>query len=168
MVHEKQSFWEAMPLMPMHSSLISSQFGWLSILDDERDILQARFIAPPSPKEIPPPSRLAHHFECWLEDPKTLPPPFRLQGSDFQEAVWKAALTIPRGETKTYGQLALAIGITPKASRAIGQALSKNPIAVLIPCHRVVAASGKLGGFRWGQARKQALLAFEKANHHWQ
>jgi AraC family transcriptional regulator of adaptative response/methylated-DNA-[protein]-cysteine methyltransferase len=86
--------------------------------------------------------------------------PLDVRGSRFQRRVWDAIAAIPRGETRSYGQLARAVG-RPGAARAVGQACSANPVAVLVPCHRVVAAGGGEGGYRWGLARKRALLERE-------
>lgn len=83
-----------------------------------------------------------------------------LKGTEFQKKVWKVLRTIPKGKTITYTDLAKKVG-SPRASRAVGTACGKNTIAYLIPCHRVVASSGSLGGYRWGVARKKALLAAE-------
>lgn len=94
-------------------------------------------------------------------EPPGLEVPLDVRGSRFQRRVWDAIAAIPRGETRTYGQLARAIG-RPGAARAVGQACHANPVAVLVPCHRVVAAGGGQGGYRWGLARKRALLAREK------
>jgi methylated-DNA-[protein]-cysteine S-methyltransferase len=82
--------------------------------------------------------------------------------SDFQRRVLTAARRIPRGRVASYGEIARRIG-QPGASRAVGQALGKNPIPIVIPCHRVVASAGKLGGYVGGTARKQKLLALEGA-----
>ena len=78
----------------------------------------------------------------------------------FQRAIWKAARRIPYGETRSYGELAVEIG-RPGAARAVGQAMSRNPVAIIIPCHRVVANSGNLGGFGGGPELKQYLLELE-------
>ena len=86
----------------------------------------------------------------------------RTNGTDFQRAVWAALRTIPAGETRTYGQLAAAIG-SPKAVRAAGLANGQNPIAVIVPCHRVIGASGALTGYAGGLERKQWLLTHEGA-----
>lgn len=85
-----------------------------------------------------------------------------LRGTDFQLKVWGNLLKIPMGQLKTYGKLAKAIG-KPKASRAVGTAIGSNPIAFLIPCHRIVRSSGKFGGYRWGTSRKTAILGWEAA-----
>jgi methylated-DNA-[protein]-cysteine S-methyltransferase len=81
-------------------------------------------------------------------------------GTSFQRQVWKALGEIPFGETLSYLQVAQSIGM-PKSSRAVGQACGRNPIPILVPCHRVVAANGKLGGFSSGIHIKQALLEIE-------
>lgn len=85
-----------------------------------------------------------------------------LRGTPFQLKVWEALLRVPEGRLVTYGTLAGAIG-QPTASRAVGTAVGANPVALLIPCHRVIRASGVLGGYRWGEARKQLLVALELA-----
>jgi AraC family transcriptional regulator of adaptative response/methylated-DNA-[protein]-cysteine methyltransferase len=84
-----------------------------------------------------------------------------LKGSPFQTKVWEGLLTIPEGGITSYQGLALAIG-APNASRAVGTALAMNPIGYLIPCHRVIRASGAVGEYHWGTVRKQALLAVER------
>ena len=88
--------------------------------------------------------------------------PLFAQGTPFQVMVWQALLRIPCGSTLSYGQLAAAIG-RPTAVRAVAGAVAKNPIAFLIPCHRVLPTSGGIGGYRWGQACKRAMLTWEKA-----
>ena len=85
----------------------------------------------------------------------------RTGGTDFQRTVWKALRTIPAGETRTYGQLAAAIG-APKAVRAAGLANGQNPIAVIVPCHRVIGANGTLTGYAGGLERKRWLLDHER------
>ncbi len=83
-----------------------------------------------------------------------------LRGSAFRIKVWRALLTIPPGCVTSYGDLAHRIG-APGASRAVGRASASNPVAWIIPCHRVIRASGVLGGYRWGQGRKLAMLSLE-------
>jgi methylated-DNA-[protein]-cysteine S-methyltransferase len=90
--------------------------------------------------------------------------PLDMQGSDFQIKVWKALTTIPYGETRTYGQIAKTIG-QPKASRAVGLANNQNPIAIVVPCHRVVGADGSLTGYGGGLPKKRWLLDHE-ARHN--
>ena len=121
-----------------------------------------------SPKAAPPPALCQ-----WLaatdqalqqalagKPPAALPPLDLAAGSSFQQKVWKTLLTIPPGQTRTYAQVAARVG-RPKAARAVGQACGANPIPVLIPCHRVVSATGGLGGFSAGIRWKKRLLAAE-------
>lgn len=82
-------------------------------------------------------------------------------GTPFQLSVWEALQRIPAGETSTYARIASAIG-RPKAVRAVGTAIGANPIAYLIPCHRVMRTDGALGGFRWGLKRKEEMLKWER------
>jgi methylated-DNA-[protein]-cysteine S-methyltransferase len=84
-------------------------------------------------------------------------------GTDFQRSVWKALRAIPAGETRTYGQLAAAIG-SPKAVRAVGLANGRNPVALIVPCHRVIGANGTLTGYAGGLQRKAWLLRHERAS----
>ncbi|MEU6706760.1 methylated-DNA--[protein]-cysteine S-methyltransferase [Streptomyces wuyuanensis] len=87
--------------------------------------------------------------------------PLHLAGTTFQRTVWEQLLLIPYGETRTYGELAGALG-NPGASRAVGLANGKNPVGIIVPCHRVIGASGGLTGYGGGLDRKQRLLAFER------
>ncbi|MFF9281467.1 methylated-DNA--[protein]-cysteine S-methyltransferase [Streptomyces griseosporeus] len=84
----------------------------------------------------------------------------RLNGTPFQRRVWEQLRTIPYGERRTYGELAAALG-NPAASRAVGLANGRNPIGIIVPCHRVVGADGSLTGYGGGLERKQRLLDFE-------
>ena len=85
-----------------------------------------------------------------------------LNGTAFQLKVWESLLKIPKGGITTYGAIAQNID-TPKASRAVGTAIGNNPVAFLIPCHRVIQASGNIGGYRWGNTRKSAIIGWEAA-----
>ncbi len=97
-----------------------------------------------------------------IDDPSHgLAVPLDVRGTAFQRRVWEALLGVMPGQTVTYGELARLIG-RPTAARAVAQACGANPLAVVIPCHRVVAADGSLGGYRWGADRKRALLARER------
>ncbi len=107
---------------------------------------------------------LAPHFEAveaLLRGESTVPP-LDIQATPFQARVWQALQQIPRGETVSYGELARAIG-RPKAVRAVAGACAANPVALVVPCHRVVGRDGALTGYRWGVKRKRALLASEAA-----
>jgi methylated-DNA-[protein]-cysteine S-methyltransferase len=85
-----------------------------------------------------------------------------LRGTEFQRRVWEALLTIPYGETRSYGQIAQQIG-APGSARAVGLANGHNPIAIVVPCHRVIGAGGSLTGYGGGLDRKRTLLDLEKA-----
>ena len=87
--------------------------------------------------------------------------PLDFEGTDFQQKVWQALLSIPFGETRSYKQIAEQIG-NPKAVRAVGAANGKNPISIIAPCHRVIGASGKLVGFAGGLENKDILLKIER------
>ncbi len=87
-----------------------------------------------------------------------------LKGTNFQIKVWEALLSIPAGTLASYEQIAALIG-RPQSARAVGNAIGDNPLPVLIPCHRVIRKMGEFGGYRYGTARKQALLGWEMAHH---
>jgi methylated-DNA-[protein]-cysteine S-methyltransferase len=89
--------------------------------------------------------------------------PLHLHGTPFQQRVWEALQEIPYGETTTYGELAVEIG-RPSASRAVGLANGRNPVSVIVPCHRVVGSTGSLTGYGGGLDRKRYLLDFERKN----
>ena len=99
----------------------------------------------------------------FLEEPKrALDLPLDLRGTAFQQRVWQTLSRIPAGQTRTYAELAEMIG-NPRAVRAVARSCATNPVALAVPCHRVVGSDGTLTGYRWGVPRKQALLAREKA-----
>jgi methylated-DNA-[protein]-cysteine S-methyltransferase len=93
---------------------------------------------------------------------RTFTLPLSLRGTDFQRHVWDALQRIPYGQTISYAQLAKTIG-QPKACRAVGAANGRNPVAIVVPCHRVVASNGSLGGYAYGLKIKQQLLDGERA-----
>ena len=91
----------------------------------------------------------------------TAPAALAPRGTEFQRSVWRQLQEIPYGETISYGELARRVG-NPKASRAVGSANGANPLPIVIPCHRVIAGNGTLGGFGGGLPMKQTLLALEQ------
>jgi AraC family transcriptional regulator, regulatory protein of adaptative response / methylated-DNA-[protein]-cysteine methyltransferase len=101
-------------------------------------------------------------FSGAAKDP-TKPFHLHLRGTNFQLKVWQALLTIPSGRLANYGDLAAKIG-SPRASRAVGSAVGRNPVAYLIPCHRVIRSLGVIGDYRWGRERKQAMIGRETAH----
>lgn len=90
---------------------------------------------------------------------------YELDGTEFQKKVWKELTYIPYGETRTYKEITIAIG-TPGASRAVGTANNKNPIIIVVPCHRVVNANGEPGGYAGGIDMKKELLELEQKSTH--
>jgi len=97
------------------------------------------------------------------ENPSAASLPFDVRATSFQQRVWQALRAIPRGETRSYGEIAESIG-APKAVRAVGAACGANHLAVVVPCHRAVAADGRLTGYRWGIERKRRLLEMERGS----
>lgn len=87
--------------------------------------------------------------------------PLDLQATAFQRRVWQELQKIPRGCTKTYSQVAKAMG-SPRAVRAVARACATNPVSIVVPCHRVIRTDGKLAGYRWGLVRKEQLLERER------
>ena len=124
------------------------------------------------PKLVPKPAGLA---KCWLASaaaalkslllglpPRRLPPLDLSAGTEFQQLVWRQLLKIPPGQTRSYGEIAGRLA-KPGASRAVGSACGANPIPVIVPCHRVLAAHRRIGGFSGGPGWKQRLLHIEQA-----
>lgn len=124
--------------------------------------LQAQF----PPAEIGADPRLAPYLKQVLsqftEHPAALDLPLDLRATAFQMRVWEALRRIPRGETRSYGELAASLG-QPTAVRAVARACATNPVAVVVPCHRVIGKDGKPTGYRWGVERKEKLLRIEMA-----
>ena len=165
---------------PIEFSIVPSSLGDLLVAASERGICLVRVADPGADLE----KELARElpFAELRENPARLEPwsdalvsyvdgrstrldvPLDVSGSRFERRVWVALRNIPRGETRTYGEVADSLGVA-KGARAVGRACASNPIAVAIPCHRVVAKSGELGGYRWGLARKRSLLERETNVH---
>jgi AraC family transcriptional regulator, regulatory protein of adaptative response / methylated-DNA-[protein]-cysteine methyltransferase len=99
------------------------------------------------------------YTDAVIADPATVP--LDVAGTEFQRRVWDALRAIPVGSTRTYSEIAAAIG-HPTAVRAVASACAHNPVALVVPCHRVVRRDGALGGYRWGEQRKEALLKSEQ------
>jgi AraC family transcriptional regulator, regulatory protein of adaptative response / methylated-DNA-[protein]-cysteine methyltransferase len=120
----------------------------------------------PSARRVPADASFAAQVSeviAWVDAPGVgAALPLDIRGTAFQQRVWKALQGIPAGETTTYAQLAKAIG-SPSATRAVAGACAANPLAIAIPCHRVVRSNGELSGYRWGIERKRALLGKEAA-----
>lgn len=155
----------------MHYSYLESPIGPLLIAGDREGLCEIRFPKNASPPKPEPDwiesskyldqalSQLSAYFEGTLRDfTLSLAP----KGTAFQRRVWEALQDIPYGRTISYGELARIVG-RPKAARAVGAANGKNPLPIVIPCHRVIGASGKLTGYAGGLDVKKALLELEAA-----
>lgn len=145
---------------------IQSPLGSLTLVEEDGALVQLSFdgYTVLESEEVDSPllreaeRQLASYFAGQLQ---VFSLPLCTRGTPFQEKVWCALQKIPYGETRTYGELAAMIG-QPTAARAVGGANHRNPLAIIIPCHRVVAAHGGLGGYGGGLDKKQWLLALEE------
>jgi AraC family transcriptional regulator of adaptative response/methylated-DNA-[protein]-cysteine methyltransferase len=160
-LHIRHSFADT-PFGPVFIASTATGICRLVFTDDEaaaRNALQQCF-----PKAILEAGATSVHDEALAFFRRDLNPTSRLRlhlrGTPFQLKVWEALLKIPAGEIRSYGDLAKEAG-NPAASRAVGTAIGSNPVAVLIPCHRVIRSDGGLGGYMWGETRKQAILGWE-------
>lgn len=110
-------------------------------------------------------SEIIRQIDCYLEgNLQNFTIPFKLDGTPFQHSVWNCLSQIPYGETLSYGELAQKIG-NPKAIRAVAQACGRNPIVLIVPCHRIVGSHGKLGGYTGGIEKKISLLRIEGSEY---
>ncbi len=136
----------------------------MSFIDNSTEALNALVAQFPNANFVQQSDELQQHALAIFSS-KTLDLPkikLHLKATDFQLKVWECLLKIPMGQLSTYGALAENIG-HPKASRAVGTAIGNNPVAFLIPCHRVIQATGVLGEYHWGKARKTAIIGWEGA-----
>lgn len=142
----------------------NSPIGLLRIEADEQAIIGIKIIQQDEPQmgyESDLIRSTYQQIQQYFEGTRTqFTIPIRLEGTPFQQKVWSALQTIPYGETRTYGEIAKMIG-NPKACRAVGGANNKNPILILVPCHRVIGSNGALVGFAAGMNVKQMLLLRE-------
>lgn len=148
----------------MSTRAIKTPIGPLTLEADENGVTAIHFSAGGAQDASP----LLDATEAQLREyfagaRRTFDLPLAPHGTAFQRRVWAALRTIPYGETRTYGELAAAIG-SPNASRAVGMANHRNPIPIIIPCHRVIGANGTLTGYAGGLEIKRRLLALEGIN----
>lgn len=148
----------------MSTRAIETPIGPLTLEADENAVTAIRFGADGAQDASP----LLDAAEAQLREyfagaRRTFDLPLAPHGTAFQQRVWTALRTIPYGETRTYGELAAAID-SPNASRAVGMANHRNPIPIIIPCHRVIGANGTLTGYAGGLEIKRRLLALEGIN----
>jgi methylated-DNA-[protein]-cysteine S-methyltransferase len=144
--------------------LIASDHGLAAILWENDDPARVRFTEPLEQKEHPILAQTARQLEEYFSGKrKTFSIPLNLRGTRFQRSVWEMLRDIPFGETRTYGELARSMG-NARAARAVGAATGRNPISIVVPCHRLVGAAGQLTGFAGGLEAKARLLDLERAN----
>lgn len=162
--------------LQINYSFAESPFGEIIVASTAKGICHLAFFADPSEGEATMKSRFPNAQYQQLVDgiqqealfvfqhdwSKLNQIKLHLHGTPFQLKVWDALLKIPMGNLTTYGSIASEIE-QPKASRAIGTAIGSNPVAFLIPCHRVIQSSGKIGGYMWGNTRKSAIIGWEAA-----
>jgi methylated-DNA-[protein]-cysteine S-methyltransferase len=148
--------------------LVDSPMGWLRLEATDRGLVAMDWVRPGdvmSPAASSSAANILRQASRWLStyfkqhSPPPLPP-LSLAGTEFQKAVWQCLAALPAGRLTTYGEIAHEVG-SPRACRAVGQAVGANPLPIFIPCHRVLAAGGQVGGYSAGLPRKRWLLAHE-------
>jgi methylated-DNA-[protein]-cysteine S-methyltransferase len=142
--------------------LVASDKGLVAILWEKDSPRRVRLHEPVENKEHPILVETERQLgEYFVGKRKAFSIALDMRGTRFQKDVWEALLAIPFGETRSYGQLAKQLG-NPRASRAVGAANGRNPVSIIVPCHRVIGSSGKLTGFAGGLGTKAHLLGLEK------
>ncbi len=152
----------------MEYCYFNSEIGLLKIYEDQNAICKIEFVTAADKKEkecetpilLEAKKQLCEYFSGKR---KSFNLPLNPKGTDFQQRIWKELVSIPYGETRCYKDIALSIG-NEKACRAVGMANNKNPIPIIIPCHRVIGKNGSLVGYAGGLDIKQTLLKIERNN----
>ena len=142
----------------------NTPIGAVRLTEEDGSIIRIELTDAAAPSSAPTPllREAEHQITAFLRgDRRQLDFPIRMVGTPFQQRVWRALQQIPYGTTRTYGEIATAIG-NPRASRAVGMACNKNPLLLIVPCHRVVGVNGKLVGFAYGTDTKRQLLLLER------
>ena len=148
----------------MEQTYMESPVGRLLLEGDDEGLCRVGFDGQSEPgHSVPRPLREAvRQLKAYFAgDLRDFDLPLRMQGTEFQLSVWRTLRDIPYGETISYGELARRIG-NPKGSRAVGLANGSNPIAIVVPCHRVIGSNGKLTGYGGGLCHKETLLELER------
>jgi methylated-DNA-[protein]-cysteine S-methyltransferase len=149
----------------MHETTYDSPLGTIRLRSDGDALCALTFGAAPAGAARPDDPILAataRQLDQYFAGERTaFELPLRLEGTPWEQRVWGELLTIPYGATASYGELALRLG-APSAARAVGSANARNPISIVVPCHRVVGARGALTGYAWGVERKAGLLDLER------
>lgn len=148
--------------------LVDSPMGWLRLKATDQGLMSMDWVRAgegPDSEQVPGSRAVLRQAARWLATyfaRRVAPslPPLVLTGTEFQKSVWRWLAALPAGQLTTYGEIARALG-NPGACRAVGQAVGANPLPIFIPCHRVLAAGGRMGGYSSGLPRKRWLLAHE-------
>ena len=146
-----------------YTFLYDSPIGPITLTFDGEALTGLRFGKTDDDSVSPLPTKVHYWLDLYFSgrQPDFLPP-IKLFGTDFQRRVWQALLEIPYGQTIAYGDLARRIGC--RSAQAVGQAVGKNPIAIIIPCHRVIGSDGSLTGYAYGIEKKRYLLQLESGH----
>lgn len=150
----------------MHRCVFDSPIGALLIAADDHGVCEIRLMKedealPAEEKNAPLLMHAVQELrEYFTGERRTFDLPLSRHGTAFEQSVWEALEAIPYGETRSYGALAAQMG-KPKAARAVGRACARNPLLIIVPCHRVIASSGALTGFAAGMEAKRLLLVLE-------
>ncbi len=143
---------------------LPSPIGPLRLAEENGSLIELTFGTAEAEKPSAFLLHCAHEIQEYFEGKRTcFDLPLSPIGTDFQKSVWNELYRIPYGETRTYGEIAAAVG-SPKASRAVGMACNRNPIAIIIPCHRVIGKDKSLTGYAGGLSAKETLLHLERIN----
>jgi len=152
----------------MISAVYESPVGKLTLISNGAALTHLEFENPRYPYDPAPPgedkilTKVRHELDAYFAGKlRAFTTPVAPQGTPFQQRVWAGLLTIPYVATRSYGQQAAAIG-APQASRAVGLANGRNPVAIIVPCHRVIGSNGSLTGYGGGMERKKFLLDLEQ------
>jgi methylated-DNA-[protein]-cysteine S-methyltransferase len=151
----------------MHATVYESPVGPLRLTARDGALTRLELNAQPGPESLDDPvlARATEQLREYFAGTRTdFELPLALHGNAFEQRVWTALQRIPYGETASYGEIAREIG-APGAARAVGVANARNPVAIVVPCHRVIGANGKLVGFGGGLPMKRALLDLERGIH---
>jgi methylated-DNA-[protein]-cysteine S-methyltransferase len=151
----------------MNATVYESPVGPLRLQARDGALVELHLNARPGPENLDDPvlAEATNQLRAYFAGTRTsFDLPLDMHGNEFEQRVWAALRAIPYGETASYGEIAQQIG-APGAARAVGVANARNPIAIIVPCHRVIGANGKLVGFGGGLPMKRALLDLEQGIH---
>ena len=149
--------------------VIDSPLGLLQLTAEDDALVALCFTDAASPAEVtdtatPLLQRARSQLQAYFRgEPIAFDLPLQPQGTPFQQAVWRALQTVPYGQTTSYALLAQRLGLPARHARAVGAAVGRNPLLIVVPCHRIVGHDGRLTGYAAGLPRKQALLDLERA-----